>query len=139
MLELLQQIVKFITNDSVLMNINPSKPTQMYTGPVDILQQQQSGLLGPAIVLSQISEASRTVPLNTRDTQIQLDVISRNSQFEMEQMYELILNDLNYMFGSMSGRAYLFWERLSGAVDIFESDRRIWRRSVTFTCWTTKP
>ena len=136
MLELLQNIIFLLTNDAVLTAIVPKQ--NILTGPADILQQSQSTLLTPAIILSLVSEAVRTVPINTRDTQIQLDVISRNSQLELEQIYEEVLNVLNYAYGSKSGNTHLYWERLSGAVDMNESDRRIWRRVLTFTCWSVK-
>ena len=135
----MQNIISLLVNDAALQAIPAPNTLRIFTGPVDIIQQTQASLNYPVIILEQVSEVSRTVPINTRDTQIQLDIISRNSQFELEQLYEEVLNVLNYGFGSMSGGTHLYWERLSGAVDMNESDRRIWRRVLTFTCWSIKP
>ena len=112
--------------------------TNIFTGPVDITMETQSELLYPSIVLSQVSEAVRTVPQNARDTTIQLDIWSRNSQLEIENIYEAVLAALNYQSGDQS-TAHIFWQRLGGAVDLFESDRRVWHRSCTFTIWSIKP
>ena len=108
------------------------------TGPADIVQEQAATLLEPSIILSQVSESSRTVPTNTRDTQVQLDILSRNSQLELENIYEAVVKLLNYVSQNQS-TAHIFWQRLGGATDLFESDRRIWHRSCTFTVWSVKP
>lgn len=136
MLEIFEKLIATLIGDATLTAICPA--TNIFTGAADILQEKQNTLLSPAIILSQISEAVRTVPLNTRDTQIQLDIWSRNSQLEVETIYERILTLLNYMSADQS-TAHIYWQRLSGAVDLFEADRRVWHRSCTFTVWSTKP
>jgi hypothetical protein len=136
MLEIFESFISILTGDSTL--LQTVKVSNILTGPVDILQEQQSTLLAPAIILSQVSEVMRSVPLNTRDTMVQLDIYSRNSQLELETIYERVLLLLNYDSGNQN-TAHIFWQKLSGAVDQFESDRRIWHRSCTFTCWAIKP
>jgi hypothetical protein len=136
MLEIFQYFVSILTNDATLNAIVSTK--NIFTGPADILQQQSANLLAPAILLSQVSEAVRSNPPNTRDTQIQLDILSRNSQLEIENIYERILVLLDYNIANQN-TAHIFWQRLGGAVDTPDSERRTFRRSVTFTVWSSKP
>ncbi len=136
MLEIFESFISILTGDATLKQTVPV--ANILTGPADILQEQQSTLLAPAIILSQVSEVMRSVPLNTRDTMVQLDIFSRNSQLELETIYERVLLLLNYDSGNQN-TAHIFWQRLGGAVDQFESDRRIWHRSCTFTVWSIKP
>lgn len=136
MLEIFQKIIATLIADATLTATCPA--SNIFTGAADILQEKQNTLLSPAIILSQISESVRTVPLNTRDTQVQLDIWSRNSQLEVETVYERVLILLDYLAGDQS-TAHIYWQRLGGAVDLFETDRRVWHRSCTFTVWSTKP
>ena len=136
MLEIFQTLISTLIADPVLTAIVPV--TSILTGPVDLTMETQASLLYPSIVLWLVGETSRTVPLYARDTQIQLDIWSRNSQLELETIYEQVLVDLNYLSGNQS-TAHIFWERLGNAVDLFETDRRIWHRACTFVVWSTKP
>lgn len=136
MLEIFQKFISILTADATLLTLVPKK--NILTGPADIIQEKEANLLEPSIILSQVSEAVRTVPSNTRDTQVQLDILSRNSQMELENIYERVNELLNYVSGNQS-TAHIFWQRLGGAVDLFETDRRVWRRSLTFTVWSIKP
>ena len=135
MLEIFQKIVSTLTGDATLTAIVPT--SNIFTGAADVVLEKQ-GSLSPFIILSQVSEISRTVPSNVRDTQIQIDIWSRNSQLEVENIYERIITLLNYLSGDQ-GTGHIFWERSSGAVDLFEVDRRVWHRSVTFMVWSQKP
>lgn len=136
MLEIFQKIIAVLNTDPTLTAIVPAD--HMFTGPVDVTMEKQSELNYPSIVLSLVSESYRSVPTNTRDSQIQLDIWSRNSQMELENIYERIMTLLNYLITDQA-TAHIFWQRLGGAVDQFESDRRIWHRACTFTVWTKKP
>lgn len=136
MLEIFQKLVSVLTADATLTTIVPVN--RFFTGPPDITQELQSETSPPIVVLFQVSEAVRTVPVNARDTVVQLDIWSRNSQLELENIYERILTLLNYLSADQS-TAHIFWQVLRGAVDQFESDRRIWHRSCTFTIWSSKP
>lgn len=136
MLEIFQSFISILTGNATLTATVPV--ANILTGPADIIQEKASTLLAPAIILSQVSEVMRSVPLNTRDTMVQLDIFSRNSQLELETIYEQVLTLLNYDSGNQ-GTAHIFWQRLGGAVDQFETDRRVWHRSCTFTVWSIKP
>lgn len=143
MLEIFQYILQLLLADPVLVQLvtttaNNQSSVNIFTGPVDVAMETQASLLYPSIVLSLVAEVVRTVPQGARDTTIQLDIFSRNSQLEVEQIYEQVLQDLNFMSAN-EGSAHIFWQRLGGAVDLFESDRRMWHRSCTFTVWAIKP
>ncbi len=133
MYEILQYIIYTLTHSASLNAIVPA--TQVFTGPVDIATELQSELLLPQINVHVISESSRTVPANTRDTMVQIDIWSRNSFLETVQVSELIIGLLNYQAPSQ-GVAKIFWERLGGTVDQYESDRRIFHRSLTYVIWS---
>lgn len=135
MLEIFQKMVATLQAASAVTSI---VGTNIYTGPVDIPMENQDSLLYPSVVLSQVTEVQRTVPLGARDTQVQIDLWSRNSQLELENLYEAVIAALSFQSGDQSS-AHIFWQRLGGAVDLFESDRRIWHRSCTYTVWSIKP
>lgn len=135
MLEIFEKFVSLLTTDPTLNALVP--PTSIYTGPIDIVVEKQDTLPYPVIVLSQASETSRSIP-PSRDTMIQLDIWSRNDQLELENIYEQIIEILNYQI-SNQGTAHIFWQRLGNAVDLNERDRRLWHRSCTFTVWSIKP
>lgn len=136
MLEILQWIVAQLIADTILTTIVPV--TNIYTGPVDVLVETQNELHMPMIILSTVSEMQRTVPQGARDSQIQIDIWSRNSQLEIEQIYEEVISLLSFQIANQ-GTAHIFWDRLGGSVDLFEEDRRIWHRAATFTFWSIKP
>lgn len=136
MLEILKYIVSTLKGASAVTSIVPS--TNIFVGPVDVVTESQSELLLPQINIHVISESVRTVPINTRDTIIQIDIWSRNSQLEVVQAYEAIMSALNYQSPTQD-TAKIFWERLNNVVDQYESDRRIFHRSMTFAVWSQKP
>lgn len=136
MLEILENIILILKSDATITSIVPS--TNILTGPVDIATEKQAGLFLPQINIHTVSEVSRTVPLNTRDTIIQIDIWSRNSILETIQVYERVIVLLNYI-SPTNGTSKVFWERLGGAIDQYESDRRIFHRSMSLQVWSIKP
>lgn len=135
MLEILQNLISVLTNDATLNVIVPT--ANIFVGPVDVVTETQAGLLEPQINIHVISEVSRSIPSNTRDTLIQIDIWSRNNQLEIETIYERIITLLNYTSPTQGG-AKIFWERLGGAIDQYETDRRIFHRAVTYNFWAQK-
>lgn len=135
MLEIFEKFISLLTSNPTLNAIVPA--TSIYTGPVDIVIEKQNTLPYPVIVLTLASETSRSNP-PVRDTMIQLDIWSRNSQLELENIYEQIITILNYQISNQTP-AHIFWQRLGNAVDLNERDRRLWHRSCTFTVWSIKP
>lgn len=136
MLEITENFVAVLQGDATLTATVPA--TSISAGPVDITMESQKSLLYPQINIWQVGESSRTVPFQTRDTQLQLDIWSRNSQFELETIYERILVLLNYLTYDQA-TAHIFWQRLGNATDLYEADRRVWHRAATFTVWSVKP
>ncbi len=136
MLEILQHMVTQMAADATLTAIVPV--ANIYTGPVDILIETQPELSMPMIVLSTVSEVQRTVPQGARDTTIQMDIWSRESQMQIEQIYEEVISLFSFQIANQ-GTAHIFWDRLGGSTDMFEEDRRIWHRAASFTFWSIKP
>jgi hypothetical protein len=136
MTEIIEQILSLLVNDATLTALCPA--ANIFTGPVDVSMEAQASLLYPQINLSISSDISRTVPLNARDTIVQIDVWSRQSQLEVLNIYERIVYLLNYTSGDIN-TAHVFWDRLNSAVDMYESDRRVFRRSSAFRVWAQKP
>lgn len=135
MLEILQSLIATLQGDTTLTSIVPA--SNISVGPVDIVTETQSGLRIPQINIRIVSEISRSVPLNTRDTMVQIDIWDRNSQLELETIYERVITLLNYTSGNQ-GSAHIFWEVLGGAVDQYETDRGIFHRAVTYRIWAVK-
>jgi hypothetical protein len=136
MLEILTFIINTLKNSTGVTSIVPA--TQILVGQVDIVEETQAGLQLPQINAHVVSESTRTVPTNARDTMVQVDIWSRNSMMEVVQVYEFILQALNYSIANVN-TAHIFWDRSSSCVDMFESDRTIWHRAVTFEFWSMKP
>ena len=135
MLEILQKIVGVLTADAGVTALVPA--TNIFVGPVDVTMEKQAELLYPQINIFTVSEVQRSNPLNTRDTHIQIDIWDRNSQLEIENIYEAVIAALSYQI-SNQGSAHIFWQRLGSAVDLYESDRRIWHRAMTYVVWSVK-
>lgn len=136
MLEILEWIIAQMLADGTLTAMVPA--ANIFTGPVDILVESQDELHMPSIIVSTVSEVQRTVPQGARDSVIQVDIWSRKSMLEVEQIYEEVLNLLSFQIANQ-GTAHIFWDRGSGATDMFESDRRVWHKAVTMTFWSIKP
>lgn len=132
MIDVSYYIIAVLKADTTLTAIVPA--TSISAGPVDIAQEAQATLRMPQINLAMIAETSRTVPLGARDIVMQLDIWDRNSQLELETIYEEVLNVLNFVTANENS-THIYWERSEGAVDQYEADRRIWHRSVRFVIW----
>lgn len=136
MLEILQNIISTLLSDTTLTALVPSG--NILVGPVDMLSQKQDDLILPSVILSVVAESQRPVPQYARDSQIQLDIWTRESQLAVENIYEEVIARLNYLTYNQ-GTAHICWQILGGARDDFETDRRIWHRAVTFQVWSVKP
>jgi hypothetical protein len=137
MLEVLQNIIQILTTDPTLTAIVPA--ANIFTGPVDIVTEAEANLYYPQIQLSVVSETTRSVPTHARDSMIQVSIFSRNNQLETIQIYERVLTLLEYNSSIASGSTTIWWEKVAGVADQFESDRRIWHRAVTVVVWSQKP
>jgi hypothetical protein len=128
----MSKIVATLKDDPTLTAMVPS--TNIMVGPVDVLEENQTQLVMPQINLYLVSETSQTVPLAARETVFQLDIWSRISQLEVENIYEQVLTTLNFLSGDNNG-THIFWQRLNSAVDDYQTDRRIFHKSCTFMAW----
>lgn len=133
MLDLAKKIISILTSSSAVTTIVPA--ANIFTGPVDLTVETQASQLMPRIDISVVSEVFRTVPLNTRDTRVQFDIWSRTSELEVYSAYEAVVTALNYTIADQ-GSTHIFWDRVGGATEQFEGDRRIWHLSVDFVFWS---
>ena len=111
----------------------------IFSGSIDIVKQLQKELGFPLIEIHTISEGVRTVPLNTKDTMVQLDIWSRVSELQVQQIYERVLQLLNFQStittGNINGTT-IEWQRSDGAVEEYASDIRVWKISITLKLWS---
>jgi hypothetical protein len=133
MINICSQFVSLLKNDASLIAI--VNPNNIYVGPVDIVKEQQSTLGFPLITIIPISEVWATVPLDTRQTRIQIDIWSRNSEMEAQSIYEQIIAALNYQSYDSSS-SHIFWQRAAGANELSETEVRLWRYSTDLMIWS---
>lgn len=137
MLNVFKKVVTLLQSDPTLnslMQPSNSSSSGVFVGPVDIVNEQQTTLLMPMLNVWLVSESIRTVPRGARDITVQVDIWSRNSQLELENLYERLLTVLDFLTTDQ-GPSHIYWDRLQNAVDMYESDRRIWHKACRFTFW----
>ena len=137
MLNIIQKELALLTIDSTLATLmNTTTPNKrIFTGAVDIVKETQSTLGFPLLNIIAISESFRTVPEGARDSRIQIDIWSRNSELEVENIYERIQTLLNFKSGDINS-SHVFWQRSSGMSSDYENDVRLWHYSTDFTIWS---
>jgi len=130
MLSLLQNIINTIKDDSTIQGFVSDR---VFPEGVDIVPETT---LFPLITVHTISEVTKTNPLYEREILIQVSVWSRLSELEKEQISERVLDLLNYQqFNTGYGTTIQRWQREDTGVDLFEADRRIWHKALTFRIW----
>jgi len=110
-------------------------PKAITTGPVDVVIEKQNQILMPQIVVNDISEVTNTVPLNTRESRIQISCWSRTSQLEALKIYEAVVNALNYKSND-TNNTHIFWQRVGGYSKSYDSRMRLWNVSADFLVWS---
>ena len=137
MLNILQKEISILTADSTLAGLmNTTTPnSRIFTGPVDVVKETQGSLGFPLLTLIGTSESFRTVPQGARDSRIQIDIWSRNSELEVENIYERVQTLLNFQSGD-TGTSHVFWQRSGGSSSEYETDVRLWRWSTDFVIWS---
>ena len=133
MIDILTKIVSLLKASGTLTAIVPAN--NILVGPTDIVQESKTSLTQPQINISTVAESFRTVPTSAKDTMIQIDVWTLNSQLELETIYETIVSILNAQSAD-TGSTHIFWSLMSNSNDQYESDRRIWHKSITFKLWS---
>ena len=133
MLNISTALVKILTSDQILTAI--VKPANISVGPFDITVETQVSLTMPQISIQPISESVRTVPLNAKDTNIQLDIWSRNSELEAQTIYERVIVLLNFQTYTQ-GSSWVAWQRLNNVSSSYESESRLWHYYADFIFWS---
>lgn len=126
-------IVSTLKGNSGVTAIVPA--ANISSGPVDIVTETQAGLRLPQINIFQVGEQIRTVPLGARDIHMRIDIWSRNSQKEVEQIYEAVIAALNFILNTTTNNTRIFWSVMAEGSDQYEGDRRIWHKPTTFIFW----
>ena len=130
MLNVLEYIVSVLKNDS---QIQGYVGDRIFPTGVDITPEKS---LFPIITFHTVTETTRSAPKGARDSVYQIDVFSILSQFEIENIAERILTLLNFTkFNTGYGTIVLRWQRQDAGVDMYESDRRIWHKSLRLRSW----
>jgi hypothetical protein len=137
MININQNIISTLINDATLASLmSTTVPNlQINVGGVDIVKETQASLAFPMINLHVVSESTRTVPLNAKDTHIQLSIWSRVSELETENIYERVVALLNFINTTVNGTK-IEWQRTSGATTDFFTDVSVWQTTVDFVVWS---
>lgn len=143
MLDISQNIISILVNDTTLwtlMNPNATTPPvlpnkSIFTGPTDIVREQQATLGYPTINVFAVSESFRTVPQGARDSRIQVDLWSRNSESQVQQIYERVEALINFTNGNFNS-THIWWERSGGMRSSYEGDVRLWHWACDFIVWS---
>jgi hypothetical protein len=133
MLNISTAIVNILTSDPTLTSI--IKPSNISVGRFDVTVETQVSLTMPQISIQPISESVRTVPLNAKDTNIQIDIWSRNSELEAQTIYERVIYLLNFQTYTQ-GSSWVAWQRLSNVSSSYESDGPLWHYYADFQFWS---
>jgi hypothetical protein len=130
MLTLLQNITDTVLADPTMQGFIANR---VYPDGVDI---DPETTLFPLLTIHSISEVTLTNPKYERDCLIQISIWSRLSHLETEQIAERLLDLFNYQqFNTGYGTTIQRWQREDAGVDLYESDRRIWHKAITFRIW----
>lgn len=137
MLEILEEIISVLQADSTLTAVVPV--SNILTGPVDMVSRinTPTGLVLPAIIITTVSEAQRARPTYVRDTMVQIDIWTINSQLELETITEQVILDMEYI-SYTQGTANIPWQMIHDSRDIIETDRRIWHKAISVVVWAYK-
>lgn len=130
MLTITQNLISSLLADATVKSLVSNR---IFPEGVDIVPETT---LFPLITIHNISERTLTNPRNEREITIQVSIWSRKNQLEVEQISEGVLQVLNYQrFNSGYGSTIQRWGREDSAVDLFEADRRVWHKALTFRVW----
>lgn len=133
MLNICNKIVSTLISDPTLTAIVPT--TSISVGPLDVVVQSQASILMPQINIHPISETVRTVPLNTKDTRVQMDIWSRNNEMEAQTIYERVIVLLDFQMYDQGG-SHIYWQRLGGLSSTYDTEVRLWHYSADFVFWS---
>ena len=137
MLAPLQFIVSTLTGNATLAGLmNTSIPNKaIYTGDVDVVREQQTTFQYPLLVIHTIADSFERLPLNARETVLQIDIYSRNDELEAVNIYEEIGNILVYE-NSVQGGTKIWWQRVTDGHDQSEEGMRIFHIPITLKIWS---
>lgn len=128
MLTIFENIINTIKDDTTIQSYVGAR---VYPEGVDISPE-----VLPMITVHHIGESVSTVPRNERVLTMQISIWSKLSEVEAIQISERIENLLNFQtFNTGYNTTIQRWQRMDASASLFESDRRIWHRALTFKIW----
>jgi hypothetical protein len=133
MLNLAISTINYLKNNSAVTSI--VAPQAITTGPVDIVVEKQNQIIMPQIIVNDVSEVTNTVPLNTRESRVQISCWSRTSQLEALNIYEAVVQALDYQSNDTNS-THIFWQRVGGYSKSYDSRMRLWNVSADFLVWS---
>ena len=137
MLDLLQSIQNTLAADATLAGLmNTTAPNKrIFVGRVDVVKEVASSIGLPMLVIKGVSESFVTVPITSRNSRIQIDIWSQNSELETAKIYERICTLLNYQSSNIN-TSHIFWQRGDGFVEQFESEANLFHFLTDIVLWS---
>jgi len=90
----------------------------------------------PLITFFMVGETTATNPKGVKENHFTIDIWSNSSHLETVKISDRVVEVLNFkQFNSGYEGKILRWSREDSGSDLFESDRRIWHRSLRFIFW----
>jgi hypothetical protein len=141
MINLKTWLVSVVTSDAKLQgyltNAGGNPPYNIYPMGVDNVGENL-----PAITFSDVGITLLSVPRGMHVGRFQLDIWSKISALENENIYARLAQVLNYQNDLTTTTTFsgnLWWIREEMATDTIESNRRLWRKIITYKIWASNP
>lgn len=133
MLAIQNWMVSVMVNDPTLQTYLQDSNNNMNVFPTDIdIQPEQF----PCIIFQEAGIAVMSKPQGMHVGTMQLDIYSLLNSLETENVYLRVAQLFNFKDSttqSISGT--LWWIREASVKDVHESDRRMWRKTISLKFW----
>lgn len=138
MLDFKTYIVNTLINDPVLQTYLKDANGNMNVFPIDVdIQPEQF----PCIVYQDASISELSIPRGMHVGSFQIDILSVHNELKVEMIYEqvaILLNFKDSTTQTIPNNGVLWWMREASVRDLHESQRRLWRKIITYRVWFSK-
>lgn len=124
-----KQVVAVLQNDSALQTLLSGTSTNKKIFPS--IPNQFESL--PCIVYSVIGAGFRSIPFGEEDITLQLNLLSKTSKQNIEDISTRVNTLLNYYNNDFNNIVYM---KKVGEVDENETDRQLWQKALRYQIWT---
>lgn len=137
MLNISAETYSLLSQDTILATLMGTKVPNLnvFVGRVDTVREQANTIGLPMLVIKTVSETFRTVPRNCKDNRLQIDIWSQNSELQAMQIYERLATILNFQTLD-NGGTHIFWQRVDGTTESFETEANLWHFSCDLILWS---